>query len=1205
VSLADMSRMTREFFQFEIKQQLRTPLLWLMAAMFGLLALAAISSDAVQLGSAIGNVDRNAPVVIVTFLGLFTILGLLLSVTFISNALLRDFDLGTADLLFSTPLRKRDFLIGRFAAAFAACLVVYIAVAIGLLVGQFMPWVDPDRLGPLSLSPYVWGFAILVIPNLLFTSALLALLAVTTRSLLTVYLGVIGFFVLWRIAGTITADLDNAWLATVVDPFGIRAFSRTIRYWSSEERNSQLPQLVGYLLLNRVVWSALAIGMLGTAFAAFKTQRSGTGKRWFRRASPSNADRVNVGDAGVVRSAMAAPRISPRFSIATGWSQLAHQLRFDTIGVLRSVPFLVMLTFAVINFAAAANTVGDAYGTRVYPVTSHMLEALRGSYSFMLIFIVMFYAGELVWKERAAKLGEVTDACPTPNWVPLLAKMGTLMVVVVVFQAVGGAVAIGWQLVRGYTTLEPTLYIKTLLLDAIPFVLMGGLALVLQVLCNHKFIGFGALIAMLVLRSVLGLLAFEHNLYNYASAPAAPYSDMNGYGHFLRAHLWFQGYWALALLVLLLLSSAFWVRGVTPTHRDRRTLAWQRLRGRGAIALASASMAFAAVGSFIFWNTNIRNDYIPSDRARDEQQRYEFEYRQYKDLPQPRIIAVATDVDLWPEEQTARIRGSYKISNPHITAIADLHVQMKPDSMRALEVGGARISLDDKRLGYRIYHLDRPLQPAEVRVIHFDLEFGRKGFGNVPAPTEFVDNGTFFNSEVLPSFGYDERRQLQDRNERRKRGLGDAPRMPKLEDERARAHTYIGASADWIDFKTTICTAPDQIAVAPGYLKREHRRDGRRCFDYEMDRPMLAFYAYLSARWQVRRDSHQGIAIEIYYDAKHPYNVDRMIDSVKQSLTYFQSHFTPYQHKQVRILEFPGYQRFAQSFANTIPYSESAGFIADLRDRDAIDYVFYVTAHEVAHQWWAHQVIGANVQGATVMSESLAEYSALMVMEKAYGRAMMRQFLRYELDRYLSGRSAELVEELPLFRVEDQAYIHYSKGGLVFYRLREELGEEAVNRALKKYLIDKGYQHAPFTTSRELLQYLRAEASPDQQMLITDLFETICFYDNRVQQASARKLSDGRFEVSIHARAAKWYADGKGKETAGALDEWVDVGVFATGASGKERDEKVLYLERHRLTTAELKVTVVVDSRPDQVGIDPYNKLIDRVPADNRRSVSW
>jgi aminopeptidase N len=305
----------------------------------------------------------------------------------------------------------------------------------------------------------------------------------------------------------------------------------------------------------------------------------------------------------------------------------------------------------------------------------------------------------------------------------------------------------------------------------------------------------------------------------------------------------------------------------------------------------------------------------------------------------------------------------------------------------------------------------------------------------------------------------------------------------------------------------------------------------------------------------------------------------------------------------VRIIEFPRYARFAQSFANTIPFSESIGFIADLREKDAIDYVYYVTAHEVAHQWWAHQVIGADVQGSTVLSESLSQYSALMVMEKKYGREQMRRFLKYELDRYLLDRGGELVEELPLYRVENQQYIHYRKGSLVFYRLREEMGEEALNRALKRYLEDKGFQQPPYTTSAELLDYIRAEAPAEAQALITDLFQKITFYDNRVIDATATRRDDGRWDVTLALRAGKLYSDGLGKETPAAIDDMVEVAVFARAPGAGESGERVLFLERRHITEDEPTITVTVDEEPFEAGIDPYNKLIDRVPADNRKRV--
>lgn len=1187
------------FFRFELREQLRSPLLWLLAFLFAALAFAATSTEAVQIGGGAGNVHSNAPIVIARFMGVFTMMCMLVSTMFVSNALLRDFELGTAELIFASPIKRRDYLTGRILAAICASLVVYLIIALGILLGPLMPWVDKARVGPVSLGAYVWTFTWIVLPNVVFTTALLSLLAAATRSILWVYIGLIVYFVLYGVSASLLRDIDNVWIATLTEPLGMRALGRAVRYWAAEQSNTQLPQMAGYLLANRALWLGVAAALFAATFAVFRTERTGSGRRrWGRRNAVASADAARPVQ-------IVAPRVRPVFTAATGWRQFLRQVRFDTAGVLRSVPFIVLLVLGLANFIPGALHQSSLYGTPIWPVTSEMLTALQQAYSWLLVIIVLFYSGELIWKERSVRLNEVSDAMPVPNWVPLLARLTTLVVIVATFQLIGAVVSMVLQLAQGYTHLQPLLYLQALALGSVFYILMGGLALVLQVLTNNKFFGYALLIVVMIAQVALGLLDYTQNLYNFGSWPNAPYSDMNGYGHFLPGQLVFQGYWALLLVALLFLASAFWVRGVGTGLRDRVKLARHRLRGPTGAGFAVSLLAFVALGGWLYWSTNIRNEFVSPDQQRDLQVRYERELSRYRNLPQPRIIAIDNRVDLRPETQSMTLDADWTIRNTHATPISDIHISMGDDrELVKVDLGGQRLTFQDVDLGYRIYRLAAPLQPGEQRLVHFRVEQKPKGITAGQAPSNIVDNGTFFNSGMLPSFGYDENSELKDRNERRKRGLGEPTRMPKLEDEAARANTYISDDADWLDFRTTICTAPDQVALAPGYLQKEATVDGRRCFSYAMDRPMLNFYAYLSARWQVKKGMYKDIPIEVYFDPAHPYNVDRMIEAVQKSLAYYEANFTPYQHRQVRIIEFPGYRSFAQSFANTIPYSESIGFIADLRDPDKVDYVFYVTAHEIAHQWWAHQVIGANVQGATVLSESLSQYSALMVMEKEYGRAHMRQFLKTELDRYLAGRGSERIGELPLERVENQQYIHYNKGSLVFYRLREEIGEAAVNRALQRFLQDKGYQQPPYTTSRELVAYLRAETPADRQQLLTDLFEKITLYDNRLETASARKRDDGRFDVTLKLHAAKVYADGQGKETPAQMDDWVEIGVFAKGPSGKERDQKVLYLQRHHITGAGPTITVTVDARPDEAGFDPYNKLIDRDSDDNRKKVS-
>src|SRR3569833_840484 len=129
-----------EIFRFELKQQLRSPLFWMIALAFGALAFAASGSDSIQIGGGVGNVHRNAPYVVTQMLVFFTLLGMFLITAFVAGGALRDYDNGTADLFFSTPIPRGAYLGGRFAAGYLAAVLVMVCVALGLMTGVLMPW---------------------------------------------------------------------------------------------------------------------------------------------------------------------------------------------------------------------------------------------------------------------------------------------------------------------------------------------------------------------------------------------------------------------------------------------------------------------------------------------------------------------------------------------------------------------------------------------------------------------------------------------------------------------------------------------------------------------------------------------------------------------------------------------------------------------------------------------------------------------------------------------------------------------------------------------------------------------------------------------------------------------------------------------------------------------------------------------------------
>jgi len=460
---------------------------------------------------------------------------------------------------------------------------------------------------------------------------------------------------------------------------------------------------------------------------------------------------------------------------------------------------------------------------------------------------------------------------------------------------------------------------------------------------------------------------------------------------------------------------------------------------------------------------------------------------------------------------------------------------------------------------------------------------------------------------------------LKDNDIRKKYGLPPNPLESHPSDTTALGNHMMSRDSDWIDFEATVSTCEDQIAIVPGYLQKEWVEEGRRYFHYKMDIPILNFYSFSSGRYEVARDKWKDVELEIYYHKGHDYNLDRMMAGMKAGLAYNSENFSPYQYRQARIIEFPYTVRGgAQGFPNTIPYSEAHGFIADVDDSDdgGVDYPFAVTVHEIAHQWWAHQVIGADVLGASMLTESLSDYVRLKVIAHQHGKSKMRTYLKFSLDGYLRKRGGESRRENPLMYNDGQGYIRYQKGALVFYAISDYIGEEVLNGALKKYVEKVQFQEAPYTTTIEMVDYIR-EVTPDSlQYIIEDMFETITMYDNAISDVTSTELEDGNYQVDITFDVIKYRNDEKGRhfysdnktDSISDADEvesvryslpladYIDIGIFG-------EDEEEIYLRKHKITTINNTVSIIVDQQPTEVGVDPHNKLIDANSRDNRKEL--
>jgi ABC-2 type transport system permease protein len=1195
--------MFKSISAFEFRYQLKSPVFWVGCLIFFLLAFGATTVDTIQIGNR-GNVNVNSPFAIVQTLGILNIFAIFVVVAMVAGTVLRDDETGFAPILRSTRITRGSYLGGRFMGATAAALLVMACVPLAIALGAFMPWLDAEKVGAFVPWHYVYALLVFGLPTLSIVAAGFFALATTTRSMMWTYVGAVGAVVLFSVSRVWLRDSQYDSISALSDPFGLSAVSIITKYWTASDRNTLLPPLTGLLLSNRLLWTGLAAALFAWTWWRFRFE--------VRSAPSANVASTKAAAAEVEncqKPGQTARQIlpSPRTDAATRRAQFMALAKFDAAFVFRSPAFFVLLFIGVINAGFSAWFVGDFYGSASVPATRLMVQALQGAFNIMPIIIAIYYGGELVWRDRERRLHEMVDATAAPDWAHLLPKIAAIALVLLATALVAVATGMAIQWLKGYTHFEFGNYMLWFVGPTVVTALqLAVLSVFVQVLVPQKFIGWGVMLLYVVASVAMASAGFEHNLYNYAGTPTVPLSDMNGMARFWIGQSWFQLYWSAFATLLAVLAYALWRRGTTTDLRSRLRALPHKLRG-GALGLGVAALGvWLASGAFIFYNTNVLNRYLTGPERDEALAGAEKALLQFEKLPLPRITAVTLDVQLFPREARAVTTGRYRIENRSGVPIDQLHVNW-PERLTIdqLAIDGATLEKQYQEFPYRIYRFQTPMQAGEVREVRFTTTLQERGFANSNPLTHIVENGTFINnSEIEPNLGMARDGLLVDRAKRRKYGLPPDVRPPKLEDDAGRARSMFTGNSDWVDADISITTDADQTPIAPGQTLSDVVANGRRTARFKPDAPINHFFSIQSARYDVKRDVVRlpagDVNLAVYHHPGHEFNVGRMLAAMKSSLILFNEKFSPFQFKQARILEFPSYESFAQSFANTIPYSENIGFLTQLGEADKIDVVTYVTAHEIAHQWWGHQLVSSHQQGATMLVESLAQYSALLVMERTYGKEQMRRFLKYELDRYLRRRGGEVLEELPLARVENQPHIHYQKGSLAMYWLKEVVGEDKVNRALAALLKQFAFKAAPYPNTTDFLKLLRAEVGPEHEALIADLFEKITLWDVKANNAKAAKRPDGKFEVSFEVEAKKLYADGKGKETETPLDEPFDIGAFTAEPGDKAyQASSVLSMAQQRIKTGKQTITLVLSQLPSHVGVDPLNKRIDRNSADN------
>jgi len=1180
----------REIFRFEFGYQVRRLPTWLYFIVITAIAFLQIRGN--YLADALyDDFFINSPFIIAMVTVFGSIVWLLIAASVAGEAAARDVQTGMYSLTYTSPVKKLDYLGGRLLAALLVNALVLFGVPLGIILAVYLPGVETEVIGPFRPVAYITAYGFIALPGALVTTALQFSFAALNGRIKAAYLGsMIVFISAYIVAPLVAIPLGQKEFGKLLDPIGtINIVSRLATEWTPAEKSSRLLSIEGTLAWNRMFWISIGLVTFALTYLRFQFAYRITSSWWKRR---RNSSRKTV-HPPVVRSAITIPNPPRTFGMVTRLRQglTIAWTSFRIIAKTWSGLFVWAIIAALIVLTIPLNLHID--NVPLLPRTDYLLTILAAPLTNVLSpwviipLMIMLYAGELIWREREAGISEITDAAGVPDWVLFLGKFSGLALALAVWMGFMIAAILLVQAGMGYKDHQIGLLLQVFLgFQLIDYLLFALLAMMVQVAVNQKYIGHLITLIVYVFIGLSAQIGIHEHLLVYASGPRWSYSEMRGFGPSLGPWIWFRLYWMAWALLLAVITRLLWVRSKEADWRVRMQLARRRFTGATATIGLTSIVLTVIFGGYIFYNTNVLNHPAP-----DNQADYERKYSRFKNVPQPQLTGVKLQVEIYPAQRKAHVKGTYLLVNNTATAIDTLHIE----NAAAVKTTAITFNkptthvVNDEALRHHIYVLAQPLQPGDSLQMNFDVQFERNGFTNNGISPAVIANGTYFtNEDWFPVIGYQQNRELIKPAERRRNGLAARPLLPSPYDVDAGNNL----PNKRISFEAIMGTDNDQVAVAPGILQKTWTKNGRKYYQYAADAPISNEYALFSAKYAVYESRWKDVAIKIYYHPGHGTNVKRIVHSTQATLEYCSHEYGAYPYKQVTFVEHPGHGPGMHAETAMITFEEGFSQLNPKDDPKLLDFPFAVVSHEVSHQWWGGQLPYAYAGGAGLLTESPAWYTAMRVINKTYGKDHVQQLHDFFHQPY---PILPIKPSVPLLRSFDP-YGAYRKGPFALHALSAYMGEERVNLAYNRLVTKYRSGDLPPATSLDLYKELKAVTPDSLQTLLQDYFEANTFWNFKMERAAAEQTASGAWKVTMEMTARKTVVSEAGTETELPMTEWVEIGVFGTNS-------KPLYLQKHRVRSGRQEIVITVPDKPGPVGVDPFNLLFDWKPEDNSRKI--
>jgi hypothetical protein len=1175
--------MFREIFFFEITYQVRRVSTWIYLAVIIALLYLVIK----EMGEYAVNVEEvliNSPISIAEIAAFASKFSLLMIPALVADGAMRDTQKRMAQLIYSTPISKMSYIGGRVCGTlFVVTVMMLFILGLSILGANMLMDLESTTRGPLHVAPLINVFIFFVIPNAIIASLFLYGVTLLTRHAMAAYAGALIIFILSSF--NIDALTANWPVAKLLDPFAgtiVDTFSMTLLL---KDRNVAPVPVDKYLLANRLIWIGISIIIVCLAVVKFRLSHSIPRAR-LKKQVAEEADTIQAPIRIITPNRPFTFKIKFFQSVSTAL-RLYKEIVFSAAGIF-------IIAIAMYAYVLIPNLSEGPMGVSILSATDRIVLFIgHSALQIFVAILISLYAGQLIWRERDGRMGDIVDATPISDGWMFAIKFMSLTFLVVTVQSALLLSGILIQIKNDYYDFQPALYFSNLFGFQLTKLLMfAAVAMVLHVLINQKYLGHLATILFYFYTLLGPRFGLEHKLAVFGSDIGLAKSVFHDQSGYLYPWILFKSYWLGWTLLLIVIARLLWIRGHENSLGARIRKFQISTMSKPQVCIAV--LLIISAGGIIYYNTNIRNHYQTNSDRVLAQVIFEQKYGRYRNAVQPYLAATKLKIDFFPGKQSADVYGTYSLKNFREKMIDSIHVVF-PD--RVVSDGISFNTswtplVSDSILGYYIYLLDEPLKPGDSIQMNFRLHYAVSGFSNRGISTDVMKDGSYFSRQGwLPSVGYQADREIADRGLRKKFGL---PQHIAHELRDSAAVLNIGGR-EKITFDLIASTSAGQMVVAPGLLKNAWNEKGRALFHYVADSSIRNIYYVYSAKYAVRNAKWRNMPLRIYHRAADTLNLKTMEESMKASLEYYTDNFSPYNSTDLKLVQYADPGTGGISHPGTIGYSTNFARL-NSSDPGGFDLPFAVVAHEIAHQWWGHQLLPADVKGAMFLSESLAWYSALCVVRKIKGEEHLDKLLDAMRADYYSPR---VKADVPLLETVDPTRA-YRKGPFAMYAMHEYIGEEKVNLALRRLLTKFGAKKLPLPTALDFYKELQAVTPDSLSYLVNDLFAFNTIWDLKTKSVSVTRAAARQWNVRLRFTAKKEIIDENGVATQLPMHEPIEVGIYKI-KSGAQRQS--LYLQRHNVKGGENVIDIVVSEQPAEAGIDPRNLLIDMNPYDNMKNV--